>query len=353
MSNRGLYTELADIISLRGGHVPVVKNDEFYSLVEELFTEVEAELAVKMPLDYFRLTDFVENSRTSDVKLIEDHLETMVDKGLMIVQKRDTGKYYKLPPLVPGIMELQAFKDEVNDRSKKIARLLINYYNSLKKVADSHMSREGPRSASARLISVERRFPEGLKVLSYEEALEYANASEQVTAGICLDRHLGALLERPCAKPKEVCMGLSRDAKAIADRGFVKLISKDEARSLLDLSEEAGLIHLTIIEPGKTEVEFICNCCICHCRVLKGLKFSPVPSQAVISKFILKIDYAACNGCGMCIDRCVMTALKLDNGNLVHDLDRCVGCGLCRYVCPVDAMKLELKGMTSAGLSSQ
>jgi ferredoxin len=68
-----------------------------------------------------------------------------------------------------------------------------------------------------------------------------------------------------------------------------------------------------------------------------------VPSQAVIADWVITIDNDACIGCGACIDRCWMEALKMEGDLAVRDANRCIGCGICRYVCPSDAMKLVLR----------
>jgi NAD-dependent dihydropyrimidine dehydrogenase PreA subunit len=60
----------------------------------------------------------------------------------------------------------------------------------------------------------------------------------------------------------------------------------------------------------------------------------------VIANWVITVDNDACSGCGACIDRCWMEALKMDGDSVVRDFNRCIGCGICRYVCPTDAMKL-------------
>ncbi len=86
MRNKEIYSELADALSIRRGHVPVVKCDEFYALLKELFTKDEAELTCKMPLDYISLTDFTRNMEGADKKAIENRMEIMADKGLLLAE---------------------------------------------------------------------------------------------------------------------------------------------------------------------------------------------------------------------------------------------------------------------------
>jgi 2-oxoglutarate ferredoxin oxidoreductase subunit gamma len=59
-------------------------------------------------------------------------------------------------------------------------------------------------------------------------------------------------------------------------------------------------------------------------------------------------DY--CKGCGLCIERCPVQALRFSKdlgflGNPVPEIDinKCIACGLCEQTCPDGAVKLEKK----------
>lgn len=47
-----------------------------------------------------------------------------------------------------------------------------------------------------------------------------------------------------------------------------------------------------------------------------------------------------CIGCGVCVDTCVMDALKLTNLNSTVDLDCCCGCLLCTEYCPTNSIEI-------------
>lgn len=47
-----------------------------------------------------------------------------------------------------------------------------------------------------------------------------------------------------------------------------------------------------------------------------------------------------CIGCGMCVEKCVMGALKITNLNSNVDLDRCCGCLLCTEYCPTNSIQI-------------
>jgi len=135
-------------------------------------------------------------------------------------------------------------------------------------------------------------------------------------------------------------MTFGRQAKYVAERGFGRPISKEEARKVLDRSEEAGLIHCS--SNTSEYVSFICNCCSCHCGIIRSVKSGIIPMGAV-SSFIVAVDEDECSGCGACVDRCQMEALTLDGDLVIRTAERCIGCGLCISVCPTEALKMELR----------
>ena len=66
----------------------------------------------------------------------------------------------------------------------------------------------------------------------------------------------------------------------------------------------------------------------------------------VSSPFVVKADPEACLGCEICLDRCQMAALTMEDDKIVLDADRCIGCGLCVSTCPEGALVLERKPET-------
>lgn len=53
-------------------------------------------------------------------------------------------------------------------------------------------------------------------------------------------------------------------------------------------------------------------------------------------------DIALCQACGVCINKCPVDALRLENDEIVVDSDKCILCGACEIICPLNAIKLEL-----------
>jgi len=332
------YEKLADALNARGGALPALKCREFFALVEELFTPEEAELAAKMPLNPIPAETFAREIAGGDPKEVECLLETMADKGLVFTHEKGGVRLYSLMVLLPGIFEMQFLKGEVSDRTKKLARLFEDYFSVVSQPATGGRSRLAA-FPFARVITVEQEIPAGVEIHPYDRVSEYIAKSDYVAVGICYCRHHGELVGRPCDKPKDVCMAFGPQAKFIAERGFGRLVSKEEALQILDRAEKAGLIHCSS-NIGKY-IDFICNCCDCHCGIIQSIKNAAVPSMGAVSSFIMSVDEEECMGCGDCVDRCQMDALTLEGDIVVRDAERCIGCGLCISVCPTGALRLE------------
>ena len=141
-----------------------------------------------------------------------------------------------------------------------------------------------------------------------------------------------------CMKPNEVCMQFGMSAQFIIDRKLGRKISKDEAMNVLVSAEEAGLVHASI---NRQDIDFLCNCCGCHCIILKTALAQPKPGLSLNSGFKPQHDRDLCTSCGTCVDRCPTQALAMDNEDKLElNLDRCIGCGVCATGCTSDAISL-------------
>ncbi len=335
------YERLAEALMLRGGTLPVLKCKEFYALLEELFTPEEAELAARMPVRPATVEALALDAEKENTSRVHGVLEALADKGIVFTTERDGRRVYALMPIIPGVFEMQFMKGEVSERTERLARLFDDYF-----ALASGMVQEQVRASAAgevgfpfaRVITVEQEIPSDVTVHSYDRVSEYIEQAEHIAVSVCYCRHHGELLGHPCDKPKDVCMTFGPQAAYVAERGFGRLVSKEEARKVLDRSEEAGLVHCS--SNTGDYISFICNCCVCHCGILRSIKSGIIPMGAV-SGFIVTVDEDACSGCGSCVDRCRMDALSLNGDSAVRDGERCIGCGLCISVCPTDALKLE------------
>jgi len=138
--------------------------------------------------------------------------------------------------------------------------------------------------------------------------------------------------------PDDVCMQFGSGAQFIIDRKMGRQVNKEEALEVLRKSEKAGLVHTSA---NRQEIDYICNCCSCHCVALRNILSKPKPGLALNSGFHPVWDEELCTACGICIDRCPAKALAMGEEDVpVVNLERCIGCGVCATGCPERAIGL-------------
>lgn len=54
------------------------------------------------------------------------------------------------------------------------------------------------------------------------------------------------------------------------------------------------------------------------------------------------VDVEECTGCGSCVERCPVGAVRVKEVAVV-DRERCLGCGLCAGSCPGEAISVVLR----------
>lgn len=337
-----VYDKLAAAINARCTSVPAIICKEYYDLAEFLFTPEEAAIFCAMPIEYAGVEEIGANLGRKDLDKLTAALEKMGDKGLVHIHGKEGQRQYEALPFVPGIFEFQLWRGTVDERSKKWARLLTDYSKAIKREFMSGTPPKLEKSAPGRKVVVQQDIAYPTTVIPYAEMKQLIMDTEHIGAGICVCRHQGNLIGKPSNEPLNNCMILGDTAEFTWERGFTKQLSKEEALKRLEEAEEAGLVHCYVNNPGQFS-NLLCNCCGCHCWIIKGLKKSPAPRQMINNRYLIRIDEEACIGCEACIERCWMGALKMVDGKLQREENRCIGCGICMRACPTDALILDAK----------
>lgn len=333
---KDVYRMLCQTMAKRGGMYPGMDIPEFYDLVRELFTEEEAEITNAMPRG-FNPPDAVAEAMGKDADKVARTLERMADKGLCFALNKGGAPLYAGIPFVPGIFEYQFMRGTATERDKKIAGLV----NAYKSAVNAQRPPQKKAFPAMRVIPVDRTIKAGNKIHTYDQVASYIEAIEPLAVSTCYCRHQAKLVdeESHCGRPDEVCLQLGAGAQFVIDRRMGRQVSKAEAMEILDRAEAAGLVHCS---NNRQEIDFLCNCCSCHCVILKSARSHPKPGLSVNSGFQPLWDRELCTACETCIERCPMDALSTGEEGL-HDVnpDRCIGCGVCATGCPVEAIQME------------
>ncbi|MBM3149821.1 MAG: 4Fe-4S dicluster domain-containing protein [Chloroflexi bacterium] len=115
-------------------------------------------------------------------------------------------------------------------------------------------------------------------------------------------------------------------------------------------------------------MDTICNCCKCCCIFFEAYYKLNHSTSLTPSNYHIGTNAETCIGCGLCVKRCPMEALHLEDlpeakgritvvpgGNgggqtqlknktgkvSVANADLCIGCGVCAYKCSTKSLTLE------------
>ncbi len=312
-------------------------------LLKKLFTPKEAEIAIKVKYGHWGSSENFDSlaviyERVKDLgytlEEVEEHLDNMVSKGAIVRIIKDGIKSYANTLLVLGIYEHQV--------DKITKEFLDDFYEYLSS-EDWRNENKSVKTPQMRTIPVGIKFEYGNPIAKYDDIKSvFAKAEGPFAIINCICRQSQDLLNNPCKMTdrREVCMTFGNVAQIYIDSGFGREITKEEAIENLKQNEEEGLIF----RPGNTqEMDFVCSCCYCCCGEVAGLKRIPNPADHVTNNYIAQVNEELCTGCGICVDRCQMDAITIENDVSIINQMRCIGCGNCVLKCPDNAITLEAK----------
>ncbi|MCP4695119.1 MAG: 4Fe-4S dicluster domain-containing protein [Desulfobacterales bacterium] len=325
-----IYKKLARHLDDLPGGFPSTDTGVELRILRRLFDPGEARMAVLLTLIPEEARVIARRAGMSREET-EEKLKTMAEIGLIFsIDFGGRPGRYMAAQYVIGIWEYH-----VNDLDPELIRDMNEYIPTL---FDTEVWRKSPQ---LRTIPVKRSLTPELSVLSYEKAEELIENRNNFLVAPCICRREHRMIEEGCDKPEESCLVIGGAGVAYYQRaGMGRVIDKQEVIEILKRADKAGLV----LQPSNAQkIVNICCCCGCCCQVLKSIKRQPRPAELVSAPFIAAAEPSECKGCGVCVDRCQMEALSMEDEVVVLDADRCIGCGLCVSTCPTDALSLVRK----------
>ena len=305
-------------------------------------------------------------------KLKEEEIDRMADKlakkGFMFNQPSSKGlKVYRLLPLILiGTFEYNFMKklpeESKLDDHKKIGvlykKLLEELRDNIQQGYDNLLPFFEKQPAVDRTIPVflntENKpvkiiVNESIKteeqVLPAQTVEEIINKFDIIAVGHCFCRNYHKVLGHDCEmdSPSEVCFSFGKSARHTIAQGFARQVDKDEALQILKSAEEAGLIHKAFHNGSNINKEenSICNCCKDCCDTFELWRSGTTP-LVNSTNYLSIINQDECNGCNVCVERCPVDAIKLnDNDRAERKESYCIGCGVCSRFCTSNAISLQ------------
>lgn len=298
-------------------------------ILKKLFTEEDARLTVQLstvPEELHKIADRLDWK----VDALEERLDGMANKGLIFRIRRQGTAYYRAAPFMIGLYEYAVTRID-----KDLAAFFREYYDKayIKSVGDHKIP-------GFKVIPVEDSIKTDSMLLPYQKIEESIRAARKIAVTECVCRKEAIFLEETCDHPIENCLSFGAAAEYYIESGLGREITADEAIKILKEADESGLVHAGANSKHLTN---ICNCCPCCCAGLKALTqkgsyrerhFNPIFEPA--------IDADACTACEVCVERCPVDAISVEDIARV-DRDKCLGCGLCAGPCPVEAISMFVR----------
>ena len=334
----GIYRDLQKHLDRQPVGYPATRTGVELRLLTRFFSPEQARLAMKLSYKPRAIGDIFEAVKESGMSFsdMEKMLDEMMANGAVGHLEREGTRYFFTVPLVVGMYEGQLNRLTPEFLSD------IAEYTSGKAFGLEFLSTELPQM---RTIPVGKSITPEHNITTYDHLTKLITGTDgPIVINECLCRKVADLKGHPCQKTTrlETCMALGDIAKNCLRIGLGREVSREEALDIARHNESDGLI----LQPSNTQnVEFICACCGCCCGMLRTHKMLPRPVDFWATNYYASVDPASCIGCGTCVERCQVDAVRIDEklGVSVVNLDRCIGCGNCVTSCPSDAVSLIRK----------
>jgi ferredoxin len=323
-----VYQRLAAHLDNLPAGYPATETGVELRILKRLFSAEEAEIATGLGM-MPEPCEAIAARLGQDAETLAPTLEAMSRKGLIFRNSKNGQLTYMAAQFVVGIWEYH-----VNDLDEALIRDVNEYIPYLMKKGWTDL-----KTKQLRVIPVSQSVNAEMSVTPYEAAEQIVRQQSKIVVAPCICRREHAMVGEGCDKPLEACLTFGSGAYYYEQNGLGREISQDEALGLLKTAEEAGLV----LQPSNSQRPInICMCCGCCCQVLKNMRRLDKPALAVHTNYYAEVIAEDCTGCEICIERCQMDAIAVDDVAAV-DLGRCIGCGLCITACPTDAMALKPK----------
>lgn len=347
MSENEIYEQFIAWLDKGGWHLP--SSAYLLPAIKAFFTAEEAALLTSFP---FKMTDLNKLAQLKDLPPddLKIKLDELAQKGVLWWTKKENNLFYKLNNAFFIFFRGPFYAYHIDQRAKAMAPPLNLY------VRDGLMEQLAPvKNKPLRTIPINGTIADPRHIAPYEDVIKIVESQDflAVSNCACKQRKKVDPESTPCTYPEEVCLHFGGLARYLVENNLSHEIAKEEAKEILKAAAEAGLIHAT--SNRQQDVDTICNCCPCCCVFFESYHILKHEKSHDFSNYRVRTNSETCKGCGLCVQRCPVKALGLEESSratsspsekyaqLIHP-DFCLGCGVCVYKCPTQSLSLEPRG---------
>jgi len=319
-----VFHELAEALDRLPNGFTRTESGVELEILKRIFSQEEASIAGRLTRE-MEPYDAIAGRIGLDAEDAKETLSKMSRRGLLWYGVLDGKPNFRLAPFVVGIYEAQ-----LENMTHELAHLVEDYFDE-----GGLVGIMGPLPAVHRVVPAHGTVKSEW-ILPYDDVKAIIEANTTFILRNCICRVQQKTVGKECEFPLRSCMTISKRERPPR----INDLSKEEALAKLDEFEEIGFVHtVSNVVEG---VSYVCNCCGCCCGVLRGITDYGIETSVAHANYYSIID-DGCTGCGICVDRCQVKAISLEDGRAAVDLGKCIGCGLCVTGCPSGAATMELK----------
>ncbi|HEY98507.1 MAG TPA: 4Fe-4S dicluster domain-containing protein [Dehalococcoidia bacterium] len=331
-----VYRDLQKHLDKQAVGFPATKSGVELRILKHLFSPEQASLALHLNYKPQLALEVFKGVKGSGITLekVKSLLEEMERNGAIgSTVKNGTVHYFTIPLLV-GIVEWQSLGNKATPQFMTDFREYVS--------GEFGKAYASTKVSQMRTIPVEKSIQVEHHVTTYDHIREIINSTEgPIVVGPCVCREGAKQRGQSCRVTSrlETCMAFGDWARHFIKAGIFREITREEALEIIRQNEDDGLV----LQPTNYQkIDFVCSCCGCCCGILTRQKMLPKPAENWSHNFHATVEIEMCNGCGICVEKCQMDAITLDEqtGYAAINLDRCIGCGNCVVTCPSEALKL-------------
>lgn len=342
MENRELYEQFIEWLRSCGAYVP--NSGELMPLIRTCYRPEEARLLTGMPLTLTDLGDLAA-LKGLEARDLAPVLDDLAERGLVFRSEEGGGIQYRLNSLRFAFLRSFFWPGRKDEYTAAVACRVSRYYRD---GFGDHW--KDVQTKGLRVVPIQRTLDDRRRILPYEDVLNLLLQQERFAVAHCACRHRANMdpSATPCKHETETCLHFGRLADYIVKNSLGREITREESEEILARSAEAGLVHA--VSNWQRDVDTICNCCMCCCVYFQAFHVLRHGSAMNASAYEVHTRPESCRGCGVCVKRCPMGALRLEAHPLaentrgkasVPDRDLCIGCGVCAHGCPTQSLSLK------------
>ena len=343
MSVNEIYSRFIAWLDKGWWHLPA--SEHLLPSIKAFFTPEEAALLTGFPFKPTELKELA-NLKGLEPDDLAAKLDALAKKGAVWRTERGGSILYNLNDAF-FIFFRGPFSAIHLDQAAKAMAPPLNRY-----VRDGLMDQLAPvRTKALRTIPIAKTVEDPRRIMPYEDVMSVVDSQDFLSVSNCACRQRKRVDpdSAQCEHPEEVCLHFGDLAHYLVDNGLSREITKEEAKDILKVAADAGLVHA--ISNRQKDVDTICNCCKCSCIFFESYHVLKHEKSHDFSNYRLKINPETCKACGLCVQRCPVQVLSLEDSPLAKNKqskaatlmnpDQCLGCGVCVHKCPTQSLFLE------------